>query len=92
MGDTCCVVDQFCESPANLSPPVYVRGRCFRCDQGVCRKCSTKRNYGQYGRVRLCNNCQVDEDGNDKRVMARLYKLAGYSTTERKKEQARYDR
>jgi hypothetical protein len=29
-------------------------------------------------RVRLCNNCQVEYDGNDRRVMRRLHRLAGY--------------
>ena len=78
MSETCSVVDQFCISPANLAPPINVRGRCFSCGQPVCHKCSTKRKYKHYGVVRLCNHCQIEEDGNDKRVMARIYRMAGY--------------
>ena len=76
--DTCCVVDQFCTSPANLVPPVPAKGICFSCGLPVCSKCSSKRKYHNYGKVRLCNNCQVEYDGNDEYVMKRIYKLAGY--------------
>lgn len=76
--DICCVVDQFCTSPALLYPPVPARGICFSCGDAVCGKCSTKRKYYNYGKVRLCNNCQVNYDGNDKVVMRRMYKMAGY--------------
>lgn len=76
--ETCCVVDQFCTSPANLRPPVPARGKCFSCGQAVCSECSSKRKYHHYGKVRLCNNCQVEYDGNEKIVMRRIYKKAGY--------------
>ena len=76
--NTCCVADQFCTSPANLVPQVTVRGICFSCGQFVCSKCSSKRKYYGYGKVRLCNNCQIEYDGNDKIVLRRLMKMAGY--------------
>lgn len=78
MSETCSVADQFCDAPANVIPGRYVRGQCYRCGLPVCRKCSTRRVYLRYGVVRLCNNCQKEIDGNDRRVMARLRKLAGY--------------
>lgn len=74
----CCVVDQFCLAAANFEPRIYVKTKCFACGDFVCRKCSSKRRYYEYGLVRLCNNCQVDFDGNRARVMNRLYRLAGY--------------
>ncbi len=76
--NTCSVVNQFCNSPANLHPPVPARGICFSCGLPVCANCSSKRKYHNYGRVRLCDNCQEQYDGNDKIVMKRLYKMAGY--------------
>lgn len=74
--ETCAVVDQFCNSPANVYPVHPARGICFSCGQRVCSMCSTKRRYYNYGMVRLCNNCQVEYDGNDRRVMSRLNRLA----------------
>ena len=78
MINTCCVVDQFCTSPANLEHPIPAKGICFACGQNVCSKCSSKRKYYSYGKVRLCNDCQIQYDGNDKIVMKRLYRMAGY--------------
>ena len=74
--ETCSVVDRFCTSPANVVPLTRARGVCFRCGGAVCSKCSTKRPYLHYGRVRLCNDCQVEEDGNQDVVMRRLHRLA----------------
>lgn len=74
--ETCSVVDQFCDSPENLEPPVNVRGVCFCCGLPVCSKCSSKRNYLSFGKKRLCNNCQIEFDGNDKVVMRRLLRIA----------------
>jgi hypothetical protein len=79
MIETCCVVDEFCESPANLEPPRIIRAVCYICGQSVCTKCSSRRKYRYIpGKIRMCNNCQIDYDGNDKVVMRRKYKLAGY--------------
>lgn len=77
MGESCCIVDQFCTAPANVERP-NARGVCFACGRPVCSMCSTMRKYHDFGRVRLCNECQIDLDGNDGRVMRRLYHLAGY--------------
>lgn len=76
MKNTCCVADKFCTAAANYENS-NARAVCFACGDFVCTKCSSRRNYFNYGRVRLCNNCQELFDGNDKRVMARLAKLAG---------------
>lgn len=76
-GKTCCVADQFCTAAANFQFPNAKR-ECFACGQPVCSKCSSKRLYRGYGRVVLCSNCQVVEDGNDKVVMRRLFRMAGY--------------
>jgi hypothetical protein len=73
--ETCCVADQFCTSPANIIPIKRAKAVCFKCGEAVCSQCSSKRKYLNYGNVRLCNNCQVDYDGNDAIVMRRLYKL-----------------
>ncbi len=73
----CSVVDQFCDAPANLEPLRKIRTTCFCCGEIVCGKCSSLRKYLKYGRVRLCNNCQVDLDGDDEIVMNRFRKLAG---------------
>lgn len=75
--ESCCVADQFCDAPANVTPMVPARARCFHCGEAVCTKCSSKRLFGKYGRVRLCNNCQVEIDGNDEVVMRRLHRMAG---------------
>jgi len=74
---TCCVADQFCTAPANVSFFVIAKGICFACGQNVCSKCSSKRKYYDYGTVRLCNDCQVNYDESDKTVMKRLIKLCG---------------
>lgn len=73
--ETCCVVNQFCLSPANLEEPVPVRTKCFSCGQAVCTKCSDIRTYWQYGRVRLCDNCQIDYDDSDERVKSKLLRM-----------------
>lgn len=78
---TCCVADQFCLAAANFEPRIYTSTKCFDCGDFVCRKCSSKRCYHDYGLVRLCNNCQVEYDDSDKRVMRRLHRLAGYVRT-----------
>lgn len=72
---TCCIVDQFCLSPANLEVPNYIRTRCYSCGDFVCANCSSIIKYG-IGRQRLCNYCQIQNDGNDEKVMKRLRALA----------------
>lgn len=72
---TCCVVDEFCTSPANVDPPVRLRRKCYSCGDFVCRMCSSMRNYYSYGKQRLCNTCQTQYDGNDLKVIERLHQL-----------------
>jgi hypothetical protein len=72
----CCVADQFCEAASNFEERGYV-SECFVCGEDVCVKCSSRRQYmPDIPPVRMCNDCQVRLDGNDKIVMARLNKLA----------------
>tara|TARA_Y100000310_G_scaffold345019_1_gene461215 strand:+ start:4966 stop:5445 length:480 start_codon:yes stop_codon:yes gene_type:complete len=73
----CHIADQFCLAPANLNPLITVKSTCFDCGEAVCSKCSSRRKYLDYGIVRLCNDCQIEHDGNDKVVMKRMRKLAG---------------
>lgn len=73
--ETCCVADQCCIAPANVEPTKAAKGICFCCGQAVCSKCSSLRKYYGFGKVRLCNNCQIMNDGNDKIVMRRLTKM-----------------
>lgn len=75
---TCCVADQFCVAAANFEEGPARIGQCFKCGQDVCSSCSTRRKYDRHGVKRLCNECQIEEDGDDKVVMKRLYKMAGY--------------
>lgn len=75
----CNQVDQFCISPPMADPREFgIKSLCFACGLPVCIECSSRRRYYNYGRVRLCNSCQFDYDGNDTVVMRRLYKQAGY--------------
>jgi hypothetical protein len=78
--ETCCVIDCFCAAPANLETAErpLLRAKCFCCGQAVCLQCSSRRLYPPNGVVRLCNSCQEEIDGDDRVVMRRMYKLAGY--------------
>lgn len=79
MSNVCCVVDQFCSHPANLEGARSLKSECFICGQSVCSSCSSRRKYLHYGRVRVCNDCQIDslDGGSDSRVMNRLRRMAG---------------
>lgn len=68
MVETCCVVDQECLSPANLEPPVPVKARCFACDQPVCVNCSKRVRYFEFGRRRICADCQEEHGVGDARA------------------------
>lgn len=72
--DTCSVVDQGCDSPANLTPPQHVRATCYSCGQPVCTKCSSKRRYLRYGIRRVCNSCQIErlDGGSSARIERRI--------------------
>ena len=80
----CCVVDQFCtraaDEPGIDDMPPLVTG-CLKCGQSVCGRCSSIRRWRSAGRTlvcRLCNNCQIEIDGDDRFVMARIRSQAGY--------------
>lgn len=74
----CCVVDGGCLAPANSIQACWVRTECFACGENVCTNCSSIRQYHGFGRRRLCNNCQVDYDGDQAQVMLTMYHRAGY--------------
>jgi hypothetical protein len=84
--DTCRVCDQHCERPANLEHCDYREGgrpcrrlpKCFKCGEPVCRACSSVLKYWRYGKVRLCNDCQIEEDGNSLLVMYRIARQSDY--------------
>ena len=88
---TCCVVDQHCDRPAgtscyytecrdgSITTPCRPLPECYSCGQPVCRQCSSIRKYYTYGKVRLCNNCQTEQDGNSRRVLYRIARRSGYN-------------
>lgn len=61
MKECCCIADDNCKAPANLSPRRAAEHTCYCCGQAVCSNCSLKREYLHYGKVRLCNNCNEQE-------------------------------
>jgi hypothetical protein len=67
----CCVVDSFCKAAANFSMAGPVT-TCFRCGDDVCTNCSSRRLYSRFGKKRLCNDCQCDIDGDNRKVLARM--------------------
>ncbi len=67
----CAIADEHCNGNK-------VYSKCFSCGEYACSMCSTRRNYYSYSTVRLCNNCQIEYDGNDKIVLERTLRLAGY--------------
>jgi hypothetical protein len=81
----CSVVDQFCECPPmeerDCIDDPKLRTECYVCGLPVCKMCSEIRIYKTFRgnkRVRMCNSCQLDIDGNSDRVYKRLRVLAGY--------------
>ncbi|MHA2279812.1 MAG: hypothetical protein ACXAC5_02890 [Promethearchaeota archaeon] len=76
--EPCSVADSFCEAAANFAVIPRLRIKCFACGSTVCCKCSSIRKYLTYGKQRLCNDCQIEMDGDDRVVRRRLHRLAGY--------------
>lgn len=78
----CHVANQFCLCPPqNHEPSREDRStscECFACGQYVCISCSNVRNYLEYGRKRLCDDCQIEHDGHERNVAAKQYRKAGY--------------
>lgn len=77
--ETCCVADQHCLAPANVFPRRPAYAKCYICGQPVCTACSTRRKHQHYGRVRICNDCQIltFEDG-EFRVLYRIARKADF--------------
>lgn len=75
--ECCCVADQHCTAAANFED-ADARATCFACGQRVCAECSSRRKYRRFGVKCICNNCQVEIDGNDHRVLDRIWRQAGY--------------
>jgi hypothetical protein len=78
---SCCVSDQFCEAPSNQDPLKAAKCSCYRCGGRCCNKCSDKRYYKPLQSsagvtVRLCHTCQEEYDGNDKKIIEKLRRLA----------------
>ena len=64
--EMCHVVDQGCWG-------IVVKSKCFACGLHVCVNCSSRRQYFNYGRRRICNTCQIDIiDGNADIVNRRM--------------------
>ena len=80
--EPCCVVDSFCEAPANRTPAMSPRFECYRCGHKVCAHCSMLVMYPgnrKRCRRRLCHDCIAEIDGNDDRVMGHIRLLAARS-------------
>ena len=74
---TCHVANQHCTAAGNFEGKHRV-AICYRCGLEVCTSCSSIRKYRIFGNVRLCDDCQIDEDGSDIRVTYRVARKAGY--------------
>lgn len=61
MSESCCVVEDDCECPANLEQKeineINLRTKCFACGLIVCKKCSKIMNWYLFGKRRICLNC-----------------------------------
>lgn len=86
---TCNTCDQGCDRDAGWTcgfntfleesdPPCRPLPKCYSCGEDVCRQCSSIRKYHNYGKVRLCNGCQQQLDGNYRRPLYRIARRAGY--------------
>lgn len=75
----CCVVDgNTCDAPANYegTPAESAHCTCFACGEAVCKSCSMRVKYYTFGYKRLCHNCLASYDGNEKRVLAHMTRVA----------------
>jgi hypothetical protein len=77
--DTCCIANQHCRAPANLSPAVPARAKCYSCGEAVCAApgCSVRTEYRDYGKQRICAHCldqrALDDPGME-RGLRQLYR------------------
>lgn len=74
----CSIANQHCTAAGNFEGKHRV-AICYRCGNDVCTSCSSIRKYRTFGKVRLCDDCQISEDGSDLWVMCRIARKAGYS-------------
>lgn len=83
---TCDTVGPKCEVPpafwyASPDRPPVVK-ECFKCGLPTCLSCSSIRKYLRYGRQRLCDKCQEEEDETPYFVLRRYAVRDGYSPSE----------
>lgn len=64
---TCHVQSEICDGAV----PRY---RCSMCTEPVCKRCSSRRLVDGSRRV-ICNHCQIELDGDDRRVKARIARV-----------------
>ena len=64
---TCIVQSEICDD-------AIPRYKCHACSEPVCRRCSSRRLLDGIRKV-LCNPCQVELDGDDRRVRARIARV-----------------
>ena len=77
--DNCSVVtSRFCKDPDPEDPEVRALPECYACGQPACRFCSVVRQYRGFGRRRICDTCEDELEGNDKKSLARRHHEAGY--------------
>ena len=72
----CNVADQFCTHPANGERTPILRTECYACGLPVCKNCSVRTTYYNYGTKRLCHTCLEAYQGNEQGVMSHLTRLA----------------
>lgn len=63
-----------CHVQSEICDDAVPRFRCKRCTRPVCRRCSSRRVWKKARSV-ICNACQVDLDGDDRRVRARIRRV-----------------
>jgi hypothetical protein len=63
-----------CHVQSEICDDAIPRFNCQRCEQPVCRRCCSRRLYEGRRRV-VCNDCQIDLDGDDRRVRARIERI-----------------
>lgn len=67
-----------CMDPDPEDPKARALPECFSCGQPVCRFCSVVRQYRGWGRRRVCDDCEDQLEGNNRKSLRRRYHDAGY--------------
>jgi len=77
--DGCAIVtSRRCQDPDPEDQKAKALPECFSCGQPVCRFCSVVRQYQGFGRRRICDTCEDDLEGNDRKSLARRHREASY--------------